>query len=92
MGQPAQDLALTLESLLAASVEERDAQKLDRHLALKTPVISFGEPNAAHSALTNRRYQRIGADGAARKCRLAKQRGGMSFKKSFFCQRVVLVE
>ena len=70
--QPREDVAFAPEPVLAFPPEERGVQQLDRGPALEAAVAALGQPDAAHSALVDRRHQRVWAD------RLAGQRGSRS--------------
>ena len=59
MCQPAEDVALALEALFAGFPDERELEELDRYPALKSPVVSFRQPDASHAALADLRYQRV---------------------------------
>ena len=62
MGQPREDIAFALESFFAGTTDQRDVEQLDRGAPFEPAVASFGEPDAAGSALADRRNQSVGAD------------------------------
>ena len=65
MREPRQDAAFALESILAAS-REREVQELDRHPPIESAIGALREPDRAHPAASDRRHERVGADGRAR--------------------------
>ena len=70
VGQPREQAALALESLLAARrarAHQRQVEQLDRGAALEAPVRALGQPDGPHAALPDRRDQPIGADRCSRR-------------------------
>ena len=59
MRQTAENDALALESFLAGLPHQRDVEKLHRDFPLKSSVVSFRQPDAAHAALADLRYQGV---------------------------------
>ena len=62
MGEPREDGAFAPEALFTAAADQRGVQQLDRDLALEAAVAARGQPHAAHAAVADRRFQRVGAD------------------------------
>ncbi len=62
--QPGEDAAFAREAFSAVP-GQGDLQELDRHAAVESTVAALGEPDGAHAAFTDRRDQRVGADGFA---------------------------
>ena len=66
MLQPREDPAFPGEARFARAPDERDVQQLDRHTAFEPAVHTFGQPHAAHAALSDRRHQPVGTEIEAR--------------------------
>ena len=58
MRQSRENSAFGLESRLTM-LGERQVEKLDRRQAFEAPVAAFGEPDAAHATVPDRRFERV---------------------------------
>src|SRR5690242_17664482 len=65
MSEAGEDISLTLEPLLSALTDKRNIEKFHGDFALKSAIVSLCQPDAAHSALTSLRYQRISTESLA---------------------------
>src|SRR5262249_2872274 len=63
-----------------------------RYLTFKSPVVSFGKPNAAHTAVADLRHQCISANHLTLQTRSSRQSQGMSFEETLLGHRVTLME
>src|SRR5262249_3443524 len=59
MRQTGEYRAFPAKTLLAGTPDERDVEELDRHASLETTIAALGQPDAAHSSLTDERQQTI---------------------------------
>ena len=73
MNQKGENAALAFESFLAALPHQRDVEELHRHLPLKSSVVSFRQPDAAHAALADLRDQCVDAKSLTRQARPVRQ-------------------
>ena len=69
MCQTAENDAFAMKSLLGASSDQRDLEKLHRYFSLESRVVSFREPNAAHPTLANLGDQPVRAQSLASQAR-----------------------
>jgi len=90
VSKPSQNIAFAFESFFGGASRECDTDKLDRSLPLEPAVTAFGQPDAAHSALSNLRNQRVGANRLAREPHGRGQR--RFFQESFLRQALLLVQ
>ena len=63
--EPRENAAFTAESFLAAASDERRIEKLDRGIPFEAAIAAPREPDAAHAALTDRGFDRVGANRLA---------------------------
>src|ERR1700729_2013173 len=70
MCETPQNAALAFEPVLIAMADERSVKEFHRYLPFEAPIASFGQPHAPHSALSDRRNQRIRSNRLPRRtCR-----------------------
>src|SRR5262249_7460650 len=62
MSEPRENAALAAKPRLAAAPDERGIEKLDRDLAFEAPVAAACEPDTAHAALPELRFERVGTE------------------------------
>src|ERR1700685_1100957 len=67
MRKAAKDAAFAFESYFSGAAGEPTVHELHRSLPLEPAVTATGEPDAAHSAMANLRYQSVGTKCLARK-------------------------
>jgi hypothetical protein len=84
--------ALTLESFLAALPHKRNVQELNSHSPLKAAVVSCCQPNAAHSALADLRYQGVHTNLLSGQAGFFRQSGGTRFEKTFLRKRAAVLK
>src|ERR1051326_1127171 len=92
MGQTAEDHALALESLLAAPSDERDFEKFHSYLSLKSRVVSFREPDAAHATLADLRYETVSTQCLTDETRFRRHSKRTLLKKPLARQGTVMIE
>ena len=84
MCQTAENAALAFESFLATLTHQRNVEELYRNLPLESAVVSFRQPDAAHAALTDLRYQCVDAYSVARQTLHFWQSNGTLLEETFF--------
>src|SRR5262249_48586684 len=87
-----EDRPLALETRLAAAADERGVEELQRRLALEQPVAAGREPDAAHPAVSDRRHQRVRADGDTGQGGLERLDRRRGIKKAFGRKASMLLE
>src|SRR4029077_12196807 len=92
MCQAAQNATFAFESLLAALPHQSDAQHLYRDASFKPPIVSFRQPNGAHSTMADLRNQRVDTKSLACEARPSRQFQGTYFEKTFVRQNPVLTK
>src|SRR6185436_11234493 len=75
MAESGQDRSFPPKAFFSGTAHEARVEELDCGDAFEAPVAPPGEPDAAHPALSDRRYERVGAQ------RLAGQRRGDRHRK-----------
>src|SRR6266699_1668009 len=66
MLQPAQNAPFALEPLFATLPHQRDIENLHRYAPFKSSVVSFRQPDGAHSPVADLRYQGVNTQSQAR--------------------------
>src|SRR5262249_58952253 len=92
MGEPSENAALALESLLGGTSEKPDVQEFHRRAPCEATVAPPGQPDGAHSSLADRRLQRVGTDGLPNQRRGSGPDGRVHLQESLGTQRVVFLE
>jgi hypothetical protein len=72
--------------------DQRDFEKLHSYFSLKSRVVSFRQPDAAHTALTDLRYQPVGSQRLTGQARFMGQSEGTLLEKALARQRTVMTE
>ena len=80
--QTAENDAFALESFLAGSPDQREFEKLHRYFSLKPRVVSFRQPDAAHTALADLRYQSVRPQCLTGQARFKRQFDGALLEKA----------
>src|SRR5262245_51043608 len=97
MCDPGQNGGLAADSRLGLT-ETDDVEELDGRAPFEMPVASFGEPDHAHAAVADRRYEPVGSENAAGSADRATidwsaQTGpDVFFEKAFSAEAFVLLE
>jgi len=90
VGQTRENCPFALEPLFAGAADQGRIQQLQRGLAFETAVAALRQPDAAHSAVTDRRHQPIGADGHPRQRRFWRRHDRPAVEESLGAQLAVL--
>ena len=91
MGEASEDVTFTPEALPGGAADQGNVEQLDRDLGLVAAVAAVGEPDAAHAAVAERLFERVGAKGLAGE-RRAFRRGRTLLEIAGRVERVGLAE
>jgi hypothetical protein len=86
-----QDVAFPAKSFEYERARQGHVQEFHRHLAFEAAVAPARQPNVAHSALSDRAYQRVRADSLAFARPFARQRNKL-IEEPFLAQFSVLIK
>src|ERR1700758_4143457 len=92
MDQEAQYVSLAFETSFALFAYEREVEKLPRASPLESAVISLRQPNAAHTAVTDLRYEPVVPKGLPRQCSCTGQFDRSRLEETFLDQSTMLLE
>src|SRR6266704_1847905 len=92
MLQPAQNAPFALEPLFATLPHQRDIENLHRYAPFKSSVVSFRQPDGAHSPVADLRYQGVNTQSLACQARPARQFQSARLQKTFLRQQAVLAK
>ncbi len=91
MSQATQNAAFAFEPLLADLSHQRDVENLHRYAPLKSSVVSFRQPDGAHSTMTDLRNQSVDTKRLTSEARRSRQINRALVEKTFRGQFAVLL-
>ena len=92
MGQAPENVAFALESLLFCPADQGDFEKFHRYFSLKSRVVSFRQPDAAHAPLPDLCDQSVSAQCLTGQARFGRQSNGSLLEKALPVQGAVMTE
>src|SRR6266481_7274312 len=92
MCQAAKNTAFALETLFAALPHQPNIKNLNRYAPLKSSVVSFRQPDGAHSPMADLRNQSVDAKSLTCQTRPLGQFQSTRFEKTFLRQLAVLTK
>src|SRR5882724_12512995 len=92
MCQATQNAAFALEPLFATLPHQRNIENLHRYAPLKSSVVSFRQPDGAHSPLADLRNQSVDTKSLTCQAKLSRQFQCTRLEKTFLGQHAVLTK
>src|SRR3981189_3689045 len=92
MCQASQNAAFAFEPLLAALPHQGDIKNLHRYAPLKSSVISFRQPDGAHSPMADLRHYSLDTKSLTCQARPSRQFQSTRLEKAFLRKHAVLTK